>query len=490
MTPGPSSLPDAAGATSTGDPALDVEARRRALLRIEVPPPAARPPSTELRRDRAAPVVAQPVAAEPTVAALAEPVTADPTVAANGLEPPAAHLAADPAEAYHPGRRIPSLGSVVTGGWLLTLFACGVFLVLAGVRIVRTSTEGDVFSPVVDPAAPGYEAVVDPTPTLVLLHSASGVINAITVLSLPSNDAGGGAAVFVPVRTIDELPVFGEHVLSYAYDLGSPEFAREVVGALLGTGIGELELVDAARWADLVAPVAPLTIDNPDPIHGVDANGRSVVRFPAGELTLNAADVGPYLEAIDPDETDLARLYRHEVLWRAWLDAVAEADRLDAVPGETETGIGRFVRALAHGETVLRTLPVEAIDHPVEGAAFEADADATAELITQIVPFPSSPRDGERARLRLLNGTTDTTRATRVAPRLPPVGVELAVIGNAADLSTARTTISYADGRWRDVAEALRDELGTGEVIQEGRPSEAVDITVVLGADLSVAGTR
>ncbi len=37
--------------------------------------------------------------------------------------------------------------------------------------------------------------------------------------------------------------------------------------------------------------------------------------------------------------------------WEAWITKVAEVGVADAVPGETDRGLGRFVRGLANGRT-------------------------------------------------------------------------------------------------------------------------------------------
>lgn len=363
---------------------------------------------------------------------------------------------------------------------LVGLFATGAGLVYAGTRIIRSSTEGQILNRVSDPAAPGYEALVTATPSLVLIHDVDGLVEGLTVLSLSDPGAGGGGVVFIPTRTISDLPLFEVAPIETAYDLGSPELQADVVGDLLNTGIGELTVVDAERWAGLVAPVAPLSIENPGDL---EVDGE--VLFAAGDLELEAEDVGTFLAARDEDESEPARLFRHELFWTAWLDAVAEAGTPDAVPGELEVGLGRFVRELAAGPRVLETLPVRPAvlrgydDEPT----FRPVAADVADLVARVVPFPRSPRPGVRERVRVLNGTDDLQAAQRLAPSLPALGVEVTVVGNARSLDEATTTIAYVNPDHEDAAEAIRDLLGVGEVLVDPRPSDVVDITITLGAD-------
>lgn len=378
-----------------------------------------------------------------------------------------------------PGRRIgarAALSALV----LLGLFATGAGLAYAGTRILRSSTEGEVLAQETDPNAPGYEALVAPTPTLLVVHDLGGSVQALTVLTLPDPGAGGGGVVFVPTRTVSDMPIFGYAPIEAAYDLGTAEVQAEVVGDVLNTGIGEVAVVDAERWAGLVAPVAPLAIDNPDDL---EVDGE--VRFPAGDIELAAEDVGPYLEARHDGESDLARLFRHRTFWAAWLAAVAASDDPAVVPGELESGIGRFVRALAAGATVIETLPVEAttVEDFADEPTFLPEDEAVAALVSELVPLPRSPRPGVRPRVRVLAGTPDRDEARSVALELPPVGVEVVIVGNARSFDEEATTIAYVDPSQEDEADAIREVLGVGEVVVDPRPSDVVDITVTLGAD-------
>lgn len=397
-----------------------------------------------------------------------QPVT-DPEPRARGRQP----------ESPSTARRL-GVGTVLSVLVLLGLFATGAGLVYAGTRIIRSSTEGEVLAEETDPAAPGYEALVSPTPTLLVVHDVEGSVAALTVLTLPNPAAGGGGVVLVPIRTISDMPIFGDAPIEAAYEFGTAEVQAEVVGDVLTTGIGEVAVVDADRWAGLVAPVAPLTIENPD-----DLEIEGDLRFPAGPLELEPEDVGPYLAARHDGESDLARLFRHGLFWEAWLEAVAAAGDPSAVPGELEVGIGRFVRALAEGSTIVETLPVEPTT--VEGfddePTFRPDPVEVAALVADLVPLPRSPRPGVRPRVRVLNGTDDLDEARRVALELPPVGVEVVVVGNARDLDQPETTIAYVNPSHEEAAETVRDLLGVGDVVVDPRPSDVVDITVTLGAD-------
>lgn len=376
------------------------------------------------------------------------------------------------------------------GAWALlaVLVLVGSGLAYAGTRVLRASTTGEVLAPVVDPAAPGYEALVDPSPTLVVQHDVDGELDSLTVLSLATPEgAGGGGVLLVPTRTLADLPMLGETTVDTVYDPAQPQVQSDAVGQLLDVGIQESASVSDDRWADLVAPVAPIEIDNPNQLLEDGA-----VRFEAGAIELAPEDVGPYLRATVEGESDLARLFRHETFWVAWLDAVAADGSDAAVPGELDSGIGRFVRALARTDHEVETLPVEEGSPDDAGTevvdlgdepVFSPRSEQMRALVDRLVPLPLSPAPGVRARVRILNGTSDIAEAADVAGRLPPAGVTVTIIGNAQTLDVEETAIEYAGDEFRDEAEAVAEILGVGTLVEETRPSDAVDITVTLGAD-------
>jgi hypothetical protein len=232
-------------------------------------------------------------------------------------------------------------------------------------------------------------------------------------------------------------------------------------------------VVDDARWAELVAPVAPLTIENPD----------TVGDFPAGTLSLTADQVGAYLAARGEAESDMARLYRQQLFFEAWASAVAASSDPAAVPGEVDSGIGRFVRGLASGPRRVATLPVvETSDG--DTVRTEADADAVSALISELVPFPTASRPGGRVRVRLLDGSGNPDHVLTTAPLIVPVDSEIVVVGNADAFGYETTEIRYHHPTFKPAAEALRDALGAGTVIDDPRQTDAFDVTIVLGTDL------
>jgi hypothetical protein len=358
---------------------------------------------------------------------------------------------------------------------MVVLTAAVPVLSYVGFHAVLSSKAGRSLDPVNDPAKPGYEANVAPTPVeLVASVDADGALSGLTVLALGGDD-GGGAVLFVPVGTMvaDTGTDLGATLGTTFAGRGAVALGR-AASAVLGFGFDEVIVLDDARWAELVQPVAPLTVDNPDRV-------RSPA-FPAGAIELEAEQVGPYLAAHNGGESDLARLARHEAFWRAWLRAIGESSAPGAVPGETAAGVGRFVRGVATGGAAIETLEVadgEAADtyayDPVVGGA----------QLSRLVPFPTGSESAPRVRVRVVDGVGVDGLAVSAARRLVPAGAEIAVVGNADRFGYAGTIVRYTDDVQRPAAEAMSKALGLGVVEQVAVVDDVVQLTIVIGEDFA-----
>jgi len=238
-------------------------------------------------------------------------------------------------------------------------------------------------------------------------------------------------------------------------------------------GVEGIVGIDDARWAELVGPVAPLQIQNPDELD----------EFPAGPVRLEAADVAGWLAATRPGESELSALYREQLFWEAWVAAVAASDDPAAVPGELDSGMGRFVRGLASGHLEVATIPVTEREDDSGTTVFEVDRDALRMIITELVPFPTGTALAPRTRVRLLDGTGDQDHVRRVAPNVVAADATIVVVGNAEAFDHQTSEIRYHHPSQRTAAERLQRSLGAGRVVEDVRPIDAFDVTIVLGQD-------
>jgi hypothetical protein len=360
-------------------------------------------------------------------------------------------------------------------------------LAYVGFDTIAESHAGTLVHANLDPAAPGYEAVVEHTPVeLVVQVNAANQLVSLTVLSLAAGDQGGGV-LFVPTETTVTNEAGALDTLAGVYAAGGIVGVRRAAAALLDTSFDDAIQVGDERLGQLVAPITPLQFDNPDDVSA--DNLADDVQFAAGSLALDAGQVGPYLEARNRNESDLARLVRQQGLWTAWIDAIHNSADPGVVPGEVTSGIGRFLRGLAAGAVQYAALPVEPPSAPAEGApeTFTADVEALQQLLADLIPFPTSPAPGDRIRVRLLDGAqVGSTRAFALRD-LVVAGGEIAVIGNAESFDNAETSIVYYDPINKDLAETIRDALGLGSIELQQADSDTIDVTVILGSDYARA---
>lgn len=380
---------------------------------------------------------------------------------------------ATPSGGRHFARQGPSRRWMTVFCSLLAVAAvAGAALTVVGIDTVRDSRAGRVVSTVNDPNAPGFEAVLEPSPTLAVLHREGTSLRSIAVLALRAGDAGGSVMVVSP----DLRSNTGSDAASFAAVSGfggGPEAVMPSLQAALRLGVNEVALVDDARWAELVAPVAPLTVDNPSAV-GV---------FPAGPLSLTADQVGPFLGARDAGEAPQASMLRQRALYAAWIAAVASSSDPAAVPGELEAGLGRFVRGLAGGPVELEPVPV--LESPVgDTIRYDVDGEAMDALVAELVSFPTAGRPGARLRVRVLDGTGEGDHVQTVAPLLIPAGVEIVVVGNADRFDYDETEVRYHTPVVKTAASALVEALATGRVVDDPRQTDAFDVTIVLGTDV------
>jgi hypothetical protein len=348
----------------------------------------------------------------------------------------------------------------------------GAALAFAGVQTVRDSRAGKAVSTVTDPGAPGFEAFLEPTPTLAVLHTDGTRVLSMAVLALNTGDVGGSALTVSPALRSN----LGRDAVSFAtiavYS-GDPEVVMPALQGSIRYGVPEVAVVDDALWAQLVTPVSPLTVDNP----------TAVGPFAAGRLSLPAGQVGAFLAATQPGEPPQAVMLRQRAFYRAWIDAVGRSSDPAVVPGEVEVGLGRFVRGLATGPTTIEAVPVvESLVGDVR--RYDVDREAMEVLVPDLVPYPTAGSAGGRIRVRLLDGTGDGGHVQAVAPLLVPAGVQIVVVGNADRFDYQESEVRYHTPVVEAAAGDLVDALQAGRVVDDPRQTDAFDVTIVLDPDL------
>ena len=379
-------------------------------------------------------------------------------------------------------------------GAVVVLTAAIPVLAYIGYHKVFTTTQGRKVDAQNDPTKPNYEANVVPTPVLLLGQTDGDKLTSLTMISLEGSDTGG-AVVFIPVETVTPtLPTDPTTTtrpgtkpklttLSAAFTRG-PDM-NQLAANVVGLSFEETVLLSSDAFTQFVTPVTPLTIDNPDRLVEVDSRGRSTMVFPAGRLALQAVDIPRYLAMRNPHETDVARLARQQLVWQAWIAAVQTSSNPNVVPGETTSGLGRYLRGLAKGSVQYSTLPGAPTTDPSTGdETFEPDTTRINDLMASLVPLPTPANPGDRVRTRVLSGVgpVDVTALVNAHP-VPP-NAQISIVGNADRFDYATTKIVYYDDSFETAARETQQLLGVGEVTKSATSFDTEDLTVIIGQDL------
>lgn len=364
---------------------------------------------------------------------------------------------------------------------LVALVAAVPILFVAGYRTITRSTDGQLVTSSPSSDDPGYEELVTSTPTAVLTQlDAEGTPIGHTLLSLSNNSDGGGSVVFIPLETELAQPAFGVSTLRTVVTMSSqpPAEVRDRVtpqiARLLNVGIDETFELDDAGWSQMIAPAGAIEIHNPD---SVEVLGTTIE---AGPARLEPDEVGGYLGALRWGENQLNQFVRHEEVWRSWLSRVAEGG--DAVvPGESDSGLGMFIRTLAAGPVTYLTLPGEFGDDGL----YRTDEAEIRDLVVEHVPVPDPAGPGSRFTVRLLNGVEPSEPSPELIRELVALNASISVVGNAPSFEAEATDIVYSDPEMETVAELVGVvlEIG-GEAYFDPTNSDAADLTIIVGPDL------
>ncbi|MBK6671442.1 MAG: LytR C-terminal domain-containing protein [Actinobacteria bacterium] len=409
-------------------------------------------------RPAAAPVPEAPAAPrEPAAAPVAEPV--EPT----------------PVPARRP--RIPNRRAVAVFSVATLLFGGGlVALARFGYDTARDVRGVAAVDPSLGPTEPGYVAELAPSPVELLAWlDDEGALSAY-VVAAPA--AQGGTIVWIPGELYAEVDAAQRSLADiFAADRAA---ARAAVERVLGFGATDTLTMGDAELTAWLGGTGTLMISNPDAVTVGSGEGRTT-RFASGRIEVAPSKIGAYLTTRSVDEVPLNRSIRVQTLVEAALAATASASASGAAPVLAEGGadLSAVLSALAAGQVGFVTLPTD--EATIDGAPRLVPAKvAIAEQLAGAVEFPSSAFPGQRPRVHVLNGTSDTDAAARVAPLVTRAGGEVLLIGNADRFDATITTVRFFDPSSEAVANEIATVLGVTATRAESA-SESEDIIVILG---------
>lgn len=439
-------------------------------------------PDLERGPSRSSVEIRPPLAARPTDRRAVERPRPVPAVAVEP-SPPTGRVRIDaPAEEtpYPPARRrAPWWRRLSFALVLLLLFGSIPYLGLQGYRLVTNSRAGRSVDRSLGKTDPNYVEEVQSTPTAVVAQTdADGNLVALTVLAL--NSGNGGTVIFMPVDTLLPKAQFFIKTVEQKFENANKKVDTLglIVGDVINAGIDEVDALDERTFAQWFAPIGNITIENPDAITLPDGK----VLEPGAPAELTPAEIGPYLEYRAPEgEDQLSQYSRHQLVWQAWLAAVAEHP--EAV-GSDAQGLGMFLAKLAKGPTQFLTVPGHFSD---DGTEYVTDTEQFTSELLDAIPTPSSPRPGARQTIQLLNGVeAGASPPASVVRTLVTLNGTISVIGNGPSFGQDRTKFIYGDHALDGQVKLMAVALGVpdAEVEYNAASADRADITIIMGKDL------
>ena len=354
----------------------------------------------------------------------------------------------------------------------------------AGTKAVLDSTDGEELAVVTDPAAPGFEAFVDPTPTMLLVHTDGGQLSGVTVLSQTALD-NGGTAVLLSADLLVEVDGVAAAYLREAYTAGGADAVETLVAELFGFGFLERVELDASQLREWMRLVEPVPFNLLDDLLQINEAGDTEVWLSRGRKDLDGELAAQIYGFTNSGESDANRIERQLDLWVSWLDAIGRADDLAAATLPFDDGLSPFLRSLGGGSAEVSILAADVVTD-AEGESFlmlnASQLDRVAEIAEAIVPVPIAPPLSERSTVRLLNGTDNPEIRDEAMELLIELEITIGVIGNALEFGVQQTSVTYHRAQAQADADRVAAVLGTVATLVENL-DQPVDLTIVIGAN-------
>ncbi|MFM7068936.1 MAG: LytR C-terminal domain-containing protein, partial [Actinomycetes bacterium] len=238
----------------------------------------------------------------------------------------------------------------------------------------------------------------------------------------------------------------------------------------------------------LAAAAGPVTIELGDDVRQGTSDDNQTVKYAAGKLTLEPAQVREFLDFAGYREPEANRVLRSQLVWEQLFAALPgdASVELDARTGFGEPSFASILKDLRRGDVRVDGLPLERLplNNALRVVLYRVDQAAMPAWVPQVVPFPTTAFPGQRAEVRLLRGTADEGTLRAAAPKVVEGGGEVTTIGNAESFTVQQTEVRYADPDAEEIARKIA-RLLDGRVVESSEQIRDADVVVVVGAGSS-----
>ena len=370
--------------------------------------------------------------------------------------------------------------------WLFPLFFLAA-VIWSALLLIESADEllndqsGESLGAILDVSAPGFEAFVEQTWSMVIAtENEQGSLVDVVVGAVADREEGGGSLLIISPSLVTDSdcdqPIC---TLSSMYDEGGLDSLTAALVDLFNVGFTEEVLLTPTRWAGLVAPVNAVEVTLENSLVEVTDEGVEIVQFPQGDVNIADEKVVDFLSSANyvaaTEQMNLSKGF-----WESWLKEIGEnGSPVEKLP-DLGLSVVDFLAVVGAAETGVITFPITNSESSVAPNLIELE-----NIVVDLFPFPIAAVPGDRLTVRLMNGTGDSTVDSLARKHVISAGVEIVVIGNMERFDFQESKVVYRDPLIAEAVESLGTELGFRVEFNE-LISPVAEVTVVIGADFLV----
>jgi len=357
---------------------------------------------------------------------------------------------------------------------LLCLIGGATFLVLDATNAILNSADGDLNEVILDPAAPGYEIYVSPTPSLLaIIEDETENLISVALISLFPNDIGGSLIVLPP-----ELVIGEGLTLEEIYGSQGANGLERAIGEYVNVGFDTTSVLGNDFWTGHFSIIGDLSVALDDDLTTSEGGQLNVV-FESGKITIPPEKIEEFLSWENKGESPYNRWLRQQSFWMAWVETAISFSGDITTPNNAHPELIRMISALTQGELVL--FQPSLVEQQIPKLSFATDASVLQNVMLEMIPFPIAAYEGARAKVKILDGVGGLDLPNIYAPPLVTSGAQILLLGNAESFGINTTQIIYHDKKFNDLVDDFSNALAGAELTYDPISETAIDVTVIIG---------
>ena len=297
------------------------------------------------------------------------------------------------------------------------------------------------------------------------------------------------AAMAIPRDSYVHIPGVGDRRINASHAFGSLPLTIETVELLLGFPFDYYVEVNVQGLADLVDAVGGVEIDVEKRMHYQDRAQNLLIDLQPGLQRLGGKDAVGYVRFRHDAMGDIGRIERQRQFLRAVTRELLSPNNVSRLPRLAQTFVDTVQTNLSVRDilTLKRIVEQTGADGIRMATAPAAPIRLANQSVLQLDPVElqrivDRVLWGQGIRVVVLNGTSISGLASRVAEKLKEHGYDVLEIGNAE--RRTETTLILDHRGYARRAQRVASAVGCGVISAEPDGDNPADVTIILGSDM------